>query len=700
MRQKMRYTSQEAGMASEHDTFARPSHREPPIEPAGSTAVPPISLPSTAPAQGPKQSRFASAPGPIRYDPLADLRQRADSSNQTSHQPDDDLDRSLANRPNPRPSLTQRLAKTWPIWSVGFLTAVMGAGAVSAVSLFRIPNLPNCRAIFWPTASATTRLQCAEAYAEQGTVDGYLDAIALLESLPSDHPLRGEIDLRIESWSQSILDLAETTFQSGDLSEAIAIARQIPNHTAVAQLVSQQVNDWNQIWQAAKTIYDAAEADLKALAFQDAFAKAIQLLDVGNTYWETVKYDELSAKITAAREDLNQLGKAKELARQRTLKGMQEAIKLAQAIDSQSPVYNEAQAVLRELGRDLLDMAEAALDRQDAVAARQMLDAIPADLNMGAEIADMRTFIDANQLSWQGGITGLEGAIIRLQSISADRPLYAKAQAQMARWQDEVKGRTQLEWARQVALPGSVADLQAAIIEAQQVSRSNAAWEDTEAQIGRWRGQIQTAEDRPILSQAQAQAQAGDLASAIATARQIGPGRALSKEAQDSINQWRTSLQRAEDGPLLAQARQLAAQGRLAEAVAVASRIGSGRALSSEAQSSIQTWRGQMQGQQQLQAAYRAAQTGTVSALTEAVRLAQQVPEGSPQRTEATQALTRWSWDLLRLAETEAAFNPGRAIPIAEAVPAQTEAYAQAQLRLREWRAATQNQSPSGSDRP
>jgi hypothetical protein len=586
----------------------------------------------------------------------------------------------------------QRLAKTWPVWSVGVLVLVSGVGAMSAISLFRIPNLPNCRAIFWPTASATTRLQCAEAYAEQATVEGYLEAIALLESLPADHPLGGEIDLRIEDWSEKILALAETTFQSGDLAEAIAIAQRIPNHTAAAQLVSQQVSDWNQIWKDAETIYQAAEADLKALAFQDAFAKAIQLLDVDNTYWQTTKYDELTAKITAAREDLNKLGKAKELARQRTVKAMQEALAIAQGIDSKSPVYAEAQTVIRQFGRDLLDMAESALERRDAEAAGQMLEAIPAELSMGAEIADMRTLIDASQLSWQGGISGLEGAIVRLQSIGADRPLYNKAQGLMRRWQEEVEGRSQLEWARQVALPGTVTDLQAAVIEAEKVSRANPAWDDAEDQISRWRSQIETTEDRPILSQAQQQAQVGDLAGAIATARQIGSGRALYDEAQKEISQWRADLQRAEDGPLLAQARQLAAQGRLAEAVAVASRIGSGRALHSDAQANIQTWRGQLQGQQLLQQAYQVAQSGTVGALVDAIRLAQQVPESSPQRAEATQALTRWSWDILRLAETEAVTNPRRAITLAEAVPAQTEAYAQAQLRLREWRAVLEPQ--------
>ncbi|MGB5973206.1 MAG: hypothetical protein WBG38_07795 [Nodosilinea sp.] len=657
-------------MASDQDIFERPTPSDLPTEPVPHNLVP-----------------------PPRYDPLADLRQRADGDSPVARSVRAAVDRSVVTSSPPRPTLTQRLVKAWPIWSVGILVAVMGVGVASAVSLFRIPNLPNCRAIFWPTASATTRLQCAEAYAEQGTVEGYLDAIALLELLPSDHPLRGEVDLRIEAWSENILDLAETTFQAGGLTEAVAIARRIPSSTATSRLVNQRVSEWNQIWEEAETIYQSATADLKALAFQDAFAKALQLLDVGNTYWETVKYDELSAEITAAREDLNKLGKAKELARQRTLKGMKEALTLAQSIDSQSPVYSEAQSVIREFGRDLLAMAEAALDRRDAAAADQMLVAIPAALNMTAEVADMRTLIDASQLSWQGGITGLEGGIVRLQSVSADRPLYGKAQALMGRWQDEVEGRTQLEWARQVAQPGTVADLQAAIVEAREISRSNAAWDDAEAQIGRWRSQIETSQDRPILSLAQQQAQSGDLASAIATARQIGPGRALSDEAQQSVGQWRTSLQRTEDAPLLAQARQLAAQDRFSEAVAVASRIGPNRALSSDAQTSIDAWRGQLQGQQQLQAAYQSAQRGTVSALVEAVRLARQVPDTSPKKAEANQALTRWSWDLLRLAETEAAANPSRAIAIAEAVPAQTEAYAEAQLRLREWRA---EQAPPG----
>ena len=67
------------------------------------------------------------------------------------------------------------------------------AGTAAVVSLFRIPNLPNCREIFWPTASASLRLQCAESYAAQGDVENLLAAIALVDKLPEDHPLRSDI---------------------------------------------------------------------------------------------------------------------------------------------------------------------------------------------------------------------------------------------------------------------------------------------------------------------------------------------------------------------------------------------------------------------------------------------------------------------------------------------------------------------------
>ena len=634
-----------------------------------------------ATSMAPEEGYPAAGPSTaVRYDPLQEFRQQVN-----------------ALEPEPRISLMRKLMGNWTFWSLGALAIVSGIGIVSAVSLFRIPNLPNCRAIFWLTASATTRLQCAEAYAGQRSLEGYLDAIALVDALPDDHPLRAEIDLQIEAWAEEILTLAEATFQAGQLPEAIAMVRRIPNHTTAATAVSEQVGEWNQIWEDAKAIYAASERDLNALAFQEAFNQAIQLLQINNDYWKTVKFDELTAKITAAREDLNALGKAKRLAKQGTLSSMEEAIAIAKGIDRQSPLHGEAQTVLRQLGQDLIALAESALDRRDATAAGKFLDTIPPELDMQAEIADMRTIIDASTLSWRGGITGLEGAIVRLQSISNNRPLYPRAQTLMRRWQAEVEGRSQLEWARQLATPGTVADLQAAIAEAQQISRVNPAWDDAEDQIDRWRDQIQITQDRPILMQADQLAQMGNLPQAIAMARRVTPGRALYGEAKDKVERWNGQIQRAEDGPILAQAQQLASSGQLQEAITVASRIGNNRVLYNDAQTDIRRWRTQIQGQQTLQQAYLTAQRGTADALVNAIQLAQTIPDSSPQKSEANQALTRWSWDIFRMAESEAQYNPGRAIELAEAVPAQTEAYAEAQLKLRQWRSMI---SPSPSEEP
>jgi len=606
-----------------------------------------------------------------------------------------------ANKPvPPRRGIGHHLARSWPLWSLGVITLVGGVGVVSAMSLFRIPNLPNCRAMFWPTAAASTRIQCAQAFADQGTVTGYLEAITLVEQLPPDHPLRAEIDRSIEAWAEGILNLAEDTFQAGQLSEAIAMAKRIPHHTAAAAVVNERVGRWQQIWEDGEAIHQAATRDLNNQAFQDAFRQAIRLRDLDNVYWQTVKYDELTSQITAARQDLDTLGKAKAAARRRTVASLSEALTLAQGIASTSPLYSEARTLMRQFSWDLLGVAETALEDYDPIAAQRALAAIPADMNMQAEIADMGILIEASQLAAQGGVIGLEGAIVRLQSIGQDRPLYGRAQAIMGRWQAEVAGRSRLEWARQLALPGTVAALQAAIAEASQVERTNPAWEDTQTQIDRWQRSIQIAEDRPIVQQADQLAQEGDLAGAIAVLQQVPPGRALSDEATETIARWRTTLQTTEDRPLLSQAQGLARRGDLQQAIQVASRIGANRALYPEAQADIADWRSTLQRQQAMQEAYRVAQGGTPAALAQAIDLAQAVPTDSPDYGAAIAALTQWSWDILRLAETEARYDLNRAIDVASAVPPRTEAYARAQLLIQQWQTTLNPAMPNGVDDP
>lgn len=578
----------------------------------------------------------------------------------------------------------------WQFWSVMAVATFSGIAAFSAVSLFRIPGLPNCRAIFWPTASASMRIQCAEAYAEQGNVDDLLAAIDLVGSLPDDHPLRQEIDDRIESWANKILVLADDLFHQGELAQAITTARRIPAQTAAAQLVNDRIETWEGIWLRAEDLYESATAELQQLKFREAFNLAVQLLDVGNRYWETTRYNELTQLITATREEGGRLGEAQRLAERGGLSNLSRALDMVGEIPRSSPVFAEAQRLTRDFSRQLLSLAEDTMAAQDFERAEEILAKIPASTGLAAEVRDLQTFAQAYALVGEGRARNYEAAIAQLQSIGRDRPLYSRAQTLIGTWQQQTMGVAQLEAARRIADPGGVGDLRAAIATARQIERTNPRWDEAQTQINRWQAQIETVEDQPTLVRAEQYANQGNLnglRAAITEARTIRAGRALYSDAQSKIRTWQAQVQRIEDQPLLNQARQLADGGRIPEAIAVANQITSSRALYDTAQQDIRTWQGQAQGQRRLADAYASAQSGSVDGLTTAIQFAQQVPSSSSQHSEAISAANRWSWDLLQLAESAATSNLSRAVSLVSRIPARTEAYATAQLRLQEWQA-------------
>ncbi|MGF1522264.1 MAG: hypothetical protein ACFBSF_08105 [Leptolyngbyaceae cyanobacterium] len=577
---------------------------------------------------------------------------------------------------------------SWTLWGFLLLAAISGIGGASAVSLFRIPNLPNCRAIFWPAASAATRIQCADAYADQGSVENLLAAIALVEALPDDHPLRSDINSRVELWADQILNVAEQTFHQGDLEEAIETAQKIPGNTAAADVVSDRIATWQDVWEQAESIFQAAENHIKASEFREAFSASIQLRSVANDHWSTTRYDELVSLITRTREDVNILANAERQASAGTVEDILEALEKVAAITSESYVHEEAQKVMKTISRQLLDLAEEALARADNDEARDILSKIPPEAGLSEEVADFRTLADAYELILGGTTTGYESAIVRLQSIGSDRPMYGRAQELGQQWQAELEAVAQLNWAKQVAQPGSPASLRAAIAEAQKVASTNPLWGEAQDQIQRWRGDIAVIEDRPYLDRAEILASQGDraaLESAIQEAQIVPSTSPLYNEAQDAIADWRWQAQKIDNEPILTQARQFADLGRLDDAIAVASQIPQNQAFYEEAQAAIFDWETEQQASASYQEALLVSRPGTVGALVTAIAMAQEIPESTTDWSAAQESINRWSWTLLDMAEAAAGRDVSQGIEIAEQVPARTEAYAEAQLRIREW---------------
>jgi soluble cytochrome b562 len=546
------------------------------------------------------------------------------------------------------------------------------------------------------------RLYCAQLAANKQTAENLLEAIALVEDLPAEHPLRPTIDRSIEEWSLDILKIGEQKFQAGQMTEAIKIARRIPPDVSAAKLVEKQVDRWQTVWSKAQGLYKKAEQELRQSNWNQAFREAVKLTYVDNKYWATVKYEKLVDLIQLGREASAQLDKAYQLSKSGRVDDILAAIKQAEKISSESFAYKEARDLIAKCGKKLIELAEYRLDRRNWQGVLEIVNKLPASVKLEAEKSDLTDMANAISKAESGKIPDLEEAVALAQRLGSDRPLYAKAQQLVSRWQRETEDVVVLERARTFASSGLTADLRTAIAEAQKVPNANPRYGEARTEIARWTRQAETIEDRPYLDRAIQIASFGGIASlqeAVQEASRIAPGRALYREAQAKIGEWTNSIQRTEDQPYLDQALTLANGGDLPAAIAAAQQIQPRRALYSEAQRNIRNWQTEIQGQQRLQEAYQAANAGTAEAISSAIRLARQVPTASKSRGDARLAVNRWSYQLLSMAQDRSSYDLAEAIAIARMIPSGTEAFEAAQQQIQSWqRSLEPPPSPSYED--
>ncbi|MEL6319526.1 MAG: chromosome segregation ATPase [Cyanobacteria bacterium J06626_14] len=596
------------------------------------------------------------------------------------------------------PSHKPRFYKHWAFWMAMIIAVSGGVTGFSLALLYKLPSLPNCPNIFWPTASASLRLYCAELAAKKNTTEDLLVAIQLMDGLPQDHPLRVEADQLIDDWSFNILDLADRVFQEGDLEGAMAIAEKIPNKGPAYSEVNQRIDSWRSAWARAERIYQETISAVEADDLRKAFSSAVKLLNVGNEYWATTKYDELNEIIETTRVDSQTLAEARGLARQQSIAGLLDAIDLLEGIEEDSFLYDQARRLIVSLWDDMLSLGQAALDSGDVDDVIKIANRLPPGTEYQAQADDLRSLAVAVTQAQRGTVADLESAMLQVSDFPATRPLYYKAQDLALRWRLEIQDVQRLSTARRLAAPGTPDAYREAIAEAERIPTTNPRSDEARSAIDGWWSEIYAIEDQPYLDRAEQIARGGDILSlqaAIAEARRIGNGRPLSAEANQRIQSWTRRIQRIQDQPILSEANQFAQSGNLPQAIATAQQISSGRALYDEAQTSIQEWQSlidqrvqQQRGTNQLRRAIDQASLGTPSSLVSAIQIANQVDATSPVRSQADRLTNQWSETLLQIAQREASVSIERAIAVAELVPPQTTAFAPAQLQLREWRSS------------
>jgi soluble cytochrome b562 len=205
------------------------------------------------------------------------------------------------------------------------------------------------------------------------------------------------------------------------------------------------------------------------------------------------------------------------------------------------------------------------------------------------QLAIARWFADIDQVS------GYRTAIDQAKMVASNQPRRVEAQTLIASWSKQIEtfsDRQFLARAKQMAVDNTIVGLQMAIAEAGK-ALSGGLQNTAQTLVAEWSNAVERVEDKPILDQARALAQKGDLSGAIQIAEKIGSNRALYGDAKDEIYNWTGRIQAVEDRPILNEAEALANEGRLSEAIARASDIGSSRTMYGEAQSRIADWAAQ-----------------------------------------------------------------------------------------------------------
>jgi hypothetical protein len=579
----------------------------------------------------------------------------------------------------------------WQIWQIWGILLVLCSGAIgySATSmLLKLPKTQNCNKVFWPFASASVRLYCAQSAAEDKELEGLLSAIKLVAGLPNDHPLRPEINRNIDRWATSILELGEAQFQSGKLDTAIATARRIPENVSAKKLVEEKIARWSSIWSEAEETYQKVEQKLHEADWNGAFTWAVRLTDSPNEYWATTKYEESVNHINIAQEENASITKAQTQVSSGSIDDLLLAIDKADDIKKNSYAYKQAQEVIAQGKEKLIAIIEQLVERQEWNKLLQVNGRIPRNLKLEKRSQDWQILANAGSSSKLDTVFGMEEAIEEIKKLDRDSEYYQLGQNLKNRWQLEIKDIAHLSTARDLARVGTIPNLSEAIAEAELIPRGNPRYRDARKEIADWRGQIQTIEDRPILSRARELSYGNNINAwrrAIAEARLIASSSPLYDEAQKDVRSWRANIERVEDRPILEDAESFANVNNYPAAIAAAKRIGSGRSLYSEAQGKIADWQREIDGERYLREATELASQGTPEDLAKAIRTARQASTNSSVGFQMVQDINEWSSQILAIARQAADDSLERAIAIARQVPSGTDSYTPAQKEIKIW---------------
>lgn len=537
----------------------------------------------------------------------------------------------------------------WSLLWMGVFS-ILGVSVVSGLLLLtKLPPPVNCKQISGLSPEGD-RLYCAQVTAKSGKLEQLVTAIKLVQYVPVDHPLYSESQRMLKEWSEGILQMTKQKIRQGDLLGAVKLAYNIPATSPLYTEAQSVISKWQQQWQKGEDVTRLFNQALKGQNWQLSSALITEGPLNNPQYWTVSRTQALMQQFAAEKLAWQQLEEARELAKTNRLTQLEEAIAIAGKIASNTYVKAKAQLEQTRWSRTLLQLAAISFQKQDFAGVVRVLQGIPVNNPLYQEAQDWVQLANSSKIAKEDNILALVDALAGIRQITPNSPVNSIASKQATRWQSQLQDHTQLQYAATLASVEQRVTLQMAVDQATKIPQGNpkrifaqtliAQWRkqiqqiddrnklslandlavsgtitqlkqavdvateiklgqplrpEAQAAIAKWNRQIQIIEDRPTLELSQTFAQRRDLITAISTAKQIHPGRALYGEAQKAIADWVAQLQTAEDRPILEAASALAEQGRFDLAIATASQITATRPLYNQAQTAIADWKSQQE---------------------------------------------------------------------------------------------------------
>jgi hypothetical protein len=547
----------------------------------------------------------------------------------------------------------RRFSKLWTTAGFVGLIVFSGLGFFAYRWLTWLPPDPDCQNLPM-LASNSDQLYCAQEAAQEGDIEHILAGVDLVADWGPGHPMYKKSEETLTEWSAAILDYAEQSLRDDGLEPTVDLVARIPPHSTLYDDAQQRIASWTQQWAEAETVYQDGLAAIAQQDWDRAAAQVTALRRVVHPYWRDDRAAELSQKISSERQARAQVDGAIALAASGQLSDLSTAVSMVQSVEPDTDAWNDAQGLIADWGNVLISAALEAFASGNVDQALAYVQFLPVTIANEGEahhlllLSQAKRLASFEQIPWRVEPTEslqLSEAIATAQQIPTESPLYATAQGAIAQWQLELENVTHLQAAQWIARLGDRHALELAIHQAERVTIDQPRRLQAQTLIAQWTQDVNNIRYRPQLARARQMAASGTvqgLQSAIAHVQSVGVDTTHWPDSGEWMSQWTLQLEAEEDRPILIAARELAAEGKWEEAIERANEIGAERSLHSIAQASIDEWEVEYRIEQNTAYLAQARELASDIRLTQAIARASLIERGQPLYEEAQRLISQW----------------------------------------------------------